>query len=98
MTITTEREKDALTVFLTGRLDTITAPEAEKKRTAELEGVKDLTLDLGGLEYISSAGLRVLLVLQKIMNGQGKMQLTGVNETVGEIFDLTGFSNILTIV
>ena len=98
MTITVNEEKKALTVRLTGRLDTTTAPEAEEKLTALLDGMKDVTLDLNGLEYISSAGLRVLMTLHKKMNGQGRMQLTGVNETVQEIFDLTGFSEILTIV
>ncbi len=97
LTLKSKREGEALTVSLAGRLDTITAPDAERRLREEIEGVKDLTLDLSGLEYISSAGLRVLLALQKIMNRQGKMQLTGVNDTVMEILDLTGFSGILTI-
>ena len=82
---------------LTGRLDTTTAPQLEQEVKASLEGVTDLTLDLKGLDYISSAGLRVLLYAQKEMNKQGAMTVRNVNETVMEIFELTGFSDILTI-
>ena len=82
---------------LTGRLDTTTAPELEKELRASLDGVNELVLDFAGLEYISSAGLRVLLSAQKIMNKQGKMKVTNVNETIAEIFEVTGFSDILTV-
>ena len=82
---------------LTGRLDTATAPSLEQDLKASLEGVKELTLDLKGLEYISSAGLRVLLSTQKAMNTQGVMTLRNVNGAVMEIFEVTGFSDILTI-
>ena len=82
---------------LVGRLDTVTAPELEKELKAALEGVSELTLDFGKLEYISSAGLRVLLSAQKTMNKQGEMKILNVNETIMEIFEVTGFADILTI-
>lgn len=82
---------------LDGRLDTITAPELENELKASLDGVNELTLDFAGLEYISSAGLRVLLSTQKIMNKQGRMMIRNVSETIMEIFEVTGFSDILTI-
>ncbi|MBR0230875.1 MAG: STAS domain-containing protein [Clostridia bacterium] len=80
-----------------GRLDTVTAPELESVIKETLPGLKELTLDFEGLDYISSAGLRVLLSAQKAMNAQGEMKLCNVNETVMEIFVVTGFSDILTI-
>ena len=80
-----------------GRLDTVTAPELESVIKETLPGLKELTLDFEGLVYISSAGLRVLLSAQKAMNAQGEMKLCNVNETVMEIFEVTGFSDILTI-
>lgn len=80
-----------------GRLDTVTAPQMENAIKEVLPGITEMTLDFGKLEYISSAGLRVLLSAQKAMNAQGKMSLTGVNETIMEIFEVTGFSNILDI-
>lgn len=82
---------------LIGRLDTTTAPDLEKELKESLNGVSELTLDFAGLEYISSAGLRVLLSAQKIMNKQGDMKIRNVNETILEIFEVTGFSDILTI-
>ena len=88
----------ALTVALEGRLDTGTAPQLEAELKDALEGVADLTLDLEKLDYISSAGLRVLLSAQKRMNKQGEMKIAHVGETVLEIFEVTGFSDILTIV
>ena len=91
------RLDDALTLTLTGRLDTATAPELETVLRTGLEGVHSLLLDFTGLDYISSAGLRVLLGAQKVMNRQGEMKLRGVNETITEIFDITGFTDILTI-
>ena len=86
-----------LTVALAGRLDTTTAPELEKELKASLDGMTALSIDMAGLEYISSAGLRVLLSAQKIMNKQGEMTVIHVNETIMEIFEVTGFSDILTI-
>ncbi|MBR2581959.1 MAG: STAS domain-containing protein [Oscillospiraceae bacterium] len=82
---------------LEGRLDTVTAPELETALKESLDGVKKLTLDFAELEYISSAGLRVLLAAQKTMSKQGEMKLINVGETIMEIFEVTGFSNILTI-
>ena len=86
-----------LTLALSGRLDTTTAPELEAELKASLEGITNLALDFEGLEYLSSAGLRVLLAAQKQMNKQGGMVIRHVNETIAEIFDVTGFSDILTI-
>ena len=98
MEIKKQVEGTNLTVALSGRLDTTTAPELEKELKSSLTGVTDLTLDFEGLEYISSAGLRVLLSAQKAMNAsKGKMKIVGANEIVKEIFDVTGFSDILTI-
>lgn len=82
---------------LEGRLDTITSPDLEKELKACLGGTSALTLDFQKLEYISSAGLRVLLSTQKAMNKQGEMKLIHVNETIMEIFEITGFADILTI-
>ena len=86
----------ALTIALEGRLDTTTAPELEKELNA-LGNVNELTLDFGKLEYISSAGLRVLLAAHKIMSRKGGMKVINVNEIVNEVFEVTGFSDILTI-
>ena len=86
-----------LTVALSGRLDTMTAPELEAELKDALDGISELDMDFTQLEYISSAGLRVLLASQKTMNGQGSMKITGANETIMEIFEVTGFSDILTI-
>ena len=97
LTIEKNLNATALTVTLTGRLDTTTAPELEKELKASLDGITELTFDLAALEYISSAGLRVLLSAQKTMNRQGTMKLTHVNETIMEIFEVTGFSDILTV-
>lgn len=97
MRIDKEREGDKLTLAVIGRLDTTTAPELSAVLDASLEDVKELILDLGGLEYISSAGLRVLLGAQRRMNKQGSMKLVHVNELVMEVFEVTGFSTILTI-
>ena len=97
LTIEKNLNATALTVTLTGRLDTTTAPDLEKELKASLDGVTELTFDLAALEYISSAGLRVLLSAQKTMNRQGTMKLTHVNETIMEIFEVTGFSDILTV-
>ena len=80
-----------------GRLDTVTAPEMEKTVNEILPELRELVMDFKDLEYISSAGLRVLLSAQKAMNKQGKMTVCNVNETITEIFDVTGFSDILNI-
>lgn len=87
----------ALTVKLEGRLDTTTSPELESDLKNSLDGITDLVFDFENLEYISSAGLRVLLATQKIMNKQGTMKVMNVCETIMEIFEVTGFSDILTI-
>lgn len=97
MTIEKKLAGDALTIVVAGRLDTQTAPELESELDATLPGVKDLTFDMTGLEYVSSAGLRVILKAQKVMNAQGAMKLTGVNDNIMEVFDITGFLDILTI-
>ncbi len=97
MTITKQQTDDALVIALAGRLDTTTSPELEKELKESLPGVSQLTLDLEELEYISSAGLRVLLAAQKTMSAQGTMKLIHVNEIIMEIFEITGFSDILTI-
>lgn len=90
-------ENGNATFALEGRLDTVTAPELERELKDSSEGMRELTLDFSKLEYISSAGLRVLLAAQKIMDPQGSMKITNVNETIMEIFEVTGFSDILTI-
>jgi len=97
LNITKNIHETELTVVLTGRLDTTTAPELEKELRDSLDGVSALTIDMAALEYISSAGLRVLLSAQKVMNRQGEMKVLHVNETILDIFEVTGFSDILTI-
>ena len=92
---TTENEKVTLTV--SGRLDTTTAPELEAVLDEVLENTKELIFNLENLEYISSAGLRLILKAQKSMNTKGSMKLTGVNDSIIEVFDITGFLDILTI-
>lgn len=86
-----------LTIKLEGRLDTTTSPALETELKQSINGVQKLVLDFTALEYISSAGLRVLLAAQKVMNRQGEMIVKNVNETISEIFEVTGFSDILTI-
>lgn len=97
MTIQKKKDGAALTISLEGRLDTLTSPELDAVLKAELPGVTDLTIDLASLEYVSSAGLRVLLSAQKVMNAQGKMTVLNPNETISEIFEVTGFSEIFTV-
>ena len=97
MTIEKNLEETKLTLKLDGRLDTTTAPMLEDEIKASIAGVQKLELDFGGLAYLSSAGLRVLLGAQKIMNLQGKMIIRNVNDTIMEVFELTGFSKILTV-
>ena len=90
--------KGSTAVFkLTGMLDTETAPELEALLDRELAGIDDLTLDFEALEYVSSAGLRVILKAQKMMNAAGKMKVIHVNESIMEIFEITGFTGILNI-
>ena len=84
-------------IALEGRLDTTTAPQLEKELKVDVTGVSELTFDFAKLEYISSAGLRVLLSAQKIMNKQGHMVIRNVNDDIMEIFEVTGFSDILDI-
>lgn len=97
MTIEKITKGTELTILVAGRLDTVTAPELEKEVKDNVAGVEKLVLDFASLDYISSAGLRVVLAAQKIMNKQGEMIVKNVNETVAEIFDITGFSDVLTI-
>ena len=98
MTITKTAENGTLRIALGGRLDTNTAPQLEAELKTSLSGITELELDFSGLEYISSAGLRVLLAAQKTMSRQGKMTIRNVNETIMEVFEITGFVEILTIV
>ena len=97
MTIEKIAEGNQLTIALGGRLDTTTAPMLETELKQNISGVGELVLDFAGLEYLSSAGLRVLLSAQKVMNRQGSMVVRNANETIMEIFEITGFSDILTI-
>lgn len=97
MEIKKTKSGTSLLVALEGRLDTTTAPELEASLNASLDGVKELTFDLEKLEYLSSAGLRILLSTQKRMLRQGSMKVTHVNRIVMEIFEITGFTDILTI-
>ncbi|MBP5237426.1 MAG: STAS domain-containing protein [Clostridia bacterium] len=97
MTINKQKNENGLFISLEGRLDTTTSPALEQELKESLEGVELLTLDFEKLDYISSAGLRVLLSAQKTMNKQGEMKIKNVNETILEIFEVTGFNDILTI-
>lgn len=97
LNITKNKEGSKLSVAVEGRLDTTTAPELEAALKEDIEGVEELVIDLASLEYISSAGLRVLLAAQKIMMKQGKMVVTNPNDVISEIFEVTGFRDILTI-
>ena len=97
MTIDKKMNGTALEIALEGRLDTMTAPELEKELNQSLGGADSLTLDFGKLEYISSAGLRVLLSAHKVMSAKGGMKVTNVNEIVQEVFEVTGFADILNI-
>ena len=97
MTIEKNLQGTHLTVSLSGKLDTTTAPQLEEPLKESFEGVTKLVLDFSALEYLSSAGLRVILAAQKVMNKQGEMVIQHVNETIAEIFEVTGFVDILTI-
>jgi len=97
MKITKTKNGSALTIALEGKLDTTTAPELDQAFKESLEGISNLVIDMEKLEYISSAGLRTLLVAQKTMNQQGSMKIKNVNELIMEVFNITGFVDILTI-
>ncbi|MBQ8135273.1 MAG: STAS domain-containing protein [Clostridia bacterium] len=97
MTIESKKDAGKLTLTITGRLDTSTAPKLEEELKASYDGVTELVFDLAKLEYISSAGLRVLLSAQKTMNKQGSMKVINVGEEIMEIFEITGFTDILNI-
>ena len=97
MTIEKKLDNEVATLIVSGRLDTQTAPELENELDSILSGLKELIFDMTNLEYVSSAGLRVILKAQKAMNAQGSMKLTGVNDSIMEVFDITGFLDILTI-
>ena len=97
MNIVKTSEGTKLTLAVEGRLDTTTAPQLETEIKNSLDGVTELVLDFEKLEYLSSAGLRVILAAQKVMNKQGSMVVLHVNETIQEVFEVTGFVDILTI-
>ena len=97
MDIKKTKNGSALTCVIDGRVDTTTAPELEAQLKGEMDDIDTLTLDFSAVEYISSAGLRVLLSAQKVMSKKGGMKIKGVSEAIMEIFEVTGFSDILTI-
>ena len=97
MTIDKNVEGSQTQLKISGRLDTSTAPEFEATIDNCLSGVEELIMDFEGLEYVSSAGLRVILKAQKLMNKQGSMKIVNVNDTIMEVFDITGFADVLTI-
>ena len=97
MNITKNLNDTSLEIVLEGRLDTNTAPELEEVLKDSLDNITELVFNISDLDYISSAGLRVLLSAQKIMNKQGDMKVTGASEAIMEIFEVTGFTDILTI-
>ena len=97
MTLNINKNENTATIEIVGRLDTVTAPALDKMINEELEGITALTLDMNALEYISSAGLRVLLSAQKKMQKTGSMKLIGVSEAVMEVLEMTGFADILSI-
>ena len=97
MTINKNQEGTKLTISVEGRLDTVTAPELDNELKNSLDGITELILDFEKLEYISSAGLRVILSAQKQMNKQGSMKVVKAGAEIKEIFDVTGFTDILTI-
>ncbi len=97
MTIDKKGQGTELEISVSGRLDTTTAPQLEAELKRSIDGVTALVFDFSELEYLSSAGLRVLLAAQKVMNKQGSMVIRHVNETIMEVFEITGFSEILTV-
>ena len=92
-----DRENSKLTVFVSGRVDTATAPEFEKTVLDNLDGITDLVLDIDGVEYVSSAGLRAFLQIKKTMSQQGSVKIIHMHESVKEIFDMIGFTRLFTI-
>lgn len=97
MEIVKKAEGDSLFIFVKGRMDTVTAPQLEKEAMQSVADCKMLVLDFKELEYVSSAGLRVILMLQKVMSKQGSMKVVNVNEEVYDVLEITGFADILTI-
>ncbi len=97
MTINKTQNGTQLTISVEGRLDTVTAPQLEAELKTSLDGIKELVFDISELEYVSSAGLRVLLSAQKTMNKQGSMTVKGANEAIMEIFEVTGFVDLLDL-
>ncbi len=97
MQINKTSENDRLIIALEGRLDTLTAPQLDAEIQGKLDGIKSLVFDFRKLDYISSAGLRILLIAQKIMNKQGSMVIKNASSDIKEIFEVTGFCDILTI-
>lgn len=97
MQIDLNRQDDKLTAVMHGRIDTSTAPEAEKILLSSLDGVTDLVLDFEDIQYISSAGLRVLLLVYKRMKTQGSLKLVKVGEVVREVLEITGFDELLNV-
>lgn len=97
MTINKTQNGNELKIKLAGRLDTTTAPQLEAELKQSISSITSLVLDFSELEYISSAGLRVLLATQKVMSKQGNMVIRNINETISEVFEVTGFSDILTV-
>lgn len=97
MNITSKKENGRLTVYISGRVDTVTSPEFEQFISENTDGITELILDLKDMSYTSSAGLRVILKTQKMMSKQGSMKVINVHNDIMEIFEMTGFSDILTI-
>lgn len=97
MTLSKTIDGEKLTIAIIGRLDTVTAPKLEEEVMASVKGISTLVLDLAQLEYVSSAGLRVLLKAQKLMNKQGEMLIVNASDTIKEVFELTGFIDILKL-
>ena len=97
MTINKKKNGSQMTISLEGKLDTKSAPELEAVIKSETEDVDDLRLEMDGVQYVSSAGLRVLLSAEKLMRKKGKILITGCNDNIMEIFDMTGFTELLTL-
>ena len=97
MNIDQLKEGTTLTMKVSGRLDTMTAPQLENEITGHLDGITEFIMNFSDLEYISSAGLRVLLVTTKMMKGKGRFVIRNINETVKEIFEVTEFMDILNV-
>lgn len=97
MKITKELNGTTLTMRVSGRLDASNAQELTNQLNASLSGVKELIFDFGGMQYVASAGLRVLLTAQKRMNKQGKMKIRNVDDSVMEVFEMTGFADLMDI-